>query len=174
MSFVLAGIKLISESETQEWGRNEKVIGCGYNPSKKKVFLTVDSEVVHEIHCKSEEFETPLYPTLAANGDITVLVNFGQTEFEYAPANMQRISNPCFTSPLANSPLLSYDDKELFSIGRINSQWRNRSTTRGHYMHGSSTNRGTRDFDEISEGDLFEIVLNSSGRSPHPNTAARD
>lgn len=172
-SVYLDGIKLIFESETREWGRNEKVIGCGYNPSKKKVFLTVDAEVVHEINCKSEEFETPLYPTLAANCDITVLVNFGQTEFKYAPANMQRISNPCFTSPLANSPLLSCDDKELFSIGRINSQWRNRSTTRGQYMYGSSTNRGTSDFDEISEGDLFEIALNSSGRSPHPDSVAR-
>lgn len=164
--FVLSGIKLVFESEKEEWGRIDKVIGCGYNPSQKKVFLTVDSELLHEIHCKSEEFGTPLYPTLAANSDIRVLVNFGQSVFKYAPANLQRTPNPCFIGPLANSPALGYEDsKELFSMGRIDSQWLNRSTTRGHYIYGNSTNRGS-DFDEVSEGDLFEIVLDSSAKSP--------
>lgn len=165
--FVFSGTKLVSESEKEEWGRVDKVIGCGYNPSQKKVFWTVDSELVHEIHCKTEEFGTPLYPTMAANSDMTILVNLGQSVFKYAPANLQRTPNPCFIGPPTNSPALGYEDsKELFSMGRIDSQWLNRSATRGQYIYGNSTNRGP-DFDEVSEGDLFEIVLESSGRSPH-------
>lgn len=85
----------------------------------------------------------------------------------YAPANLQRTPNPCFIGPSTNSPALGYEDsKELFSMGRIDSQWLNRSATRGQYIYGNSTNRDP-DFDEVSEGDLFEIVLESSGRSPH-------
>ncbi|KAK2992830.1 hypothetical protein RJ640_001178 [Escallonia rubra] len=167
-SVYLDGIKLVFESEEEEWGRIDRVIGCGYNPSQKKVFFTVDSQLVHEIHCKSEEFGTPLYPTLAANTDIMVLVNFGQSVFKYAPANQQRTPNPCFVGPMANSPALGYeeDSKELFSMGRIDAQWLNRSTTRPTYQYNGSNNRGGVDFDEVSEGDLFEIVLDSSGRSP--------
>ncbi|KAL8130923.1 uncharacterized protein LOC141711423 [Apium graveolens] len=166
-SVYLDGTRLVSELEKEEWGRVDKVIGCGYNPSQKKVFLTVDSELVHEIHCKTEEFGTPLYPTMAANIDMTVLVNLGQSVFKYAPANLQRTPNPCFIGPITKSPALGYEDsKELFSMGRIDSQWLNRSATRGQYIYGNSTNRGP-EFDEVSEGDLFEIVLESSGRSPH-------
>lgn len=166
-SVYLDGTKLVSESEKEEWGRVDRVIGCGYNPSQKKVFLTVDSELVHEIHCKTEEFGTPLYPTMAANIDMTVLVNLGQSVFKYALANQQRTPNPCFIGPSTNSPALGYEDsKELFSMGRIDSQWLNRSATRGQYIYGNSTHRGP-EFDEVSEGDLFEIVLESSGRSPH-------
>ncbi|KAL3505135.1 hypothetical protein ACH5RR_034976 [Cinchona calisaya] len=165
-SIYLDGIKLVFESENEEWGKADTVIGCGYNPSLKKVFFTVDSQLVHEIHCKSEEFGTPLYPTLAANSDITVLVNLGQCAFKYAPANLQRTSNPCFIGPLANSPVLGYEDsKELFSMGRIDAQWLNRSTTRSNNTPGNNVNRGV-DFDEESEGDLFEIVLDSYGKSP--------
>uniref|UniRef100_A0A5B6Z4A9 SPRY domain-containing protein n=1 Tax=Davidia involucrata TaxID=16924 RepID=A0A5B6Z4A9_DAVIN len=166
-SVYLDGIKLVFESEKEEWGRADKVIGCGYNPSQKKVFFTVDSQLVRVIHCKSEEFGTPLYPTLAANTDIMVLVNFGQSVFKYAPANMQRTPNPCFIGPLANSPALGYEDsKELFSMGRIDSHWLNRSTTKS--SHNNGTNNKAQEFDgEESEGDLFEIVLDSSGRSPN-------
>lgn len=167
-SVFLDGIKLVFESENEEWGRGDKVIGCGYNPSQKRVFFTVDSELVHEIHCKTEEFETPLYPALAANCDIMVLVNFGQSVFKYGPANLHRTPNPCFIGPLANSPALGYEDsKELFSMGRIDSQWLNRSTTRSLMLHNASNNKGGVDFDEVSEGDLFEIVLDSTGRSPN-------
>ncbi|XP_059637298.1 uncharacterized protein LOC132279356 [Cornus florida] len=169
-SVYLDGIKLVFESEKGEWGKTEKVIGCGYNPSQGKVFFTVDSELVHVIHCQSEDFGTPLYPTLAANTDTAVLVNFGQSVFKYAAANAQRTPNPCFIGPLVNSPVLGYEDsKELFSMGRIDSQWLNRSATRTGYNNGNN-NRGL-DFDEESEGDLFEIVLESSGRSPY--TASR-
>ncbi|KAI9200938.1 hypothetical protein LWI28_015447 [Acer negundo] len=163
-SVYLDGIKLVFESENTEWGRADKVIGCGFDPRQKKVFFTIDSELVHVIHCKSEEFGTPLYPTLAANCDVLVLVNFGQSAFAYAAANAQRTSNPCFIGPLVNSPAaaaaLGYEDsKELFSMGRIDSEWLNRSSTKGG-------NR-TSEFDEESEADLFEIVLDTSGKSPN-------
>lgn len=132
------------------------------------MFFTVDSELVHVINCKSEEFETPLYPTIAANIDVLILVNFGQSAFTYAPANAQRTSNPCFIGTLANPPAaaLGYEDsKELFSMGRIDSQWLNRSSTKGG--HNTGANNRTEEFDEESEADLFEIVLESSGRSPN-------
>ncbi|KAJ9674352.1 hypothetical protein PVL29_023730 [Vitis rotundifolia] len=165
-SVYLDGIKLVFESEKEEWERADKVIGCGFDPSQKKVFFTIDSELVHVVHCKSEEFGSPLYPTLGANTDVEVLVNFGQSMFSYAPANAQRTPNPCFIGPLVNSPAaaLGYEDsRELFSMGRIDSQWLNRCTTK------SSLNNGSKalDFDEESEADLFEIVLDRSGRSPH-------
>lgn len=40
---------------------------------------------------------------------VSIVVNLGQTAFKFAPANVQRILNPCFTGPLANM-------QELFSI----------------------------------------------------------
>ncbi|KAL4284396.1 hypothetical protein GQ457_16G014880 [Hibiscus cannabinus] len=160
-SVYLDGIELVFGSEKEDWGKAEKVIGCGFDPEHKKVFFTLDSELVHEINCKSEEFGTPLYPTLAANQDVLVLANFGQSAFAYGPANEHRTPNPCFIGPLVNSPAaLGYEDsKELFSMGRIDSQWLNRSTTKG--IH-----RSTMEFDEESE-DLFEIALDNNGRSPN-------
>lgn len=160
-------MKLVFESEKAEWIGADKVIGCGFDPRQKKVFFTLDSELMHVIHCQSEGFGTPLYPTLAANIDIQVLVNFGQSAFKYAPANAQRTPNPCFIAPLVNSPTLSYDDsKELFSMGRIDSQWLNRSATKGSHNSNGNYFR-TMDFDEESEADLFEIVLDGPGKSPY-------
>ncbi|KAI3465324.1 hypothetical protein Pfo_021987 [Paulownia fortunei] len=165
-SVYLDGTKLVFESEKDEWGRLDKVIGCGYNPSQKKVFFTVDAQLVHEIHCKTEEFGSPLYPTLAANTDIMVLVNLGQSPFKFAPANLQRTPNPCFIGTLATSPALGYEDsKELFSMGRIDSQWLQRSATRSNNNTVNSIK--AIEYDQESEGDLFEIVLDSSGRSPY-------
>lgn len=172
-SVFLDGMKLVFESQREEWGKAEKVIGCGYNPSQKKVFFTVDSLLVHEILCKTEEFGNPLYPTLASNGDILVLVNLGQSVFKYPPANLQRTSNPCFIgSIMANdSPILGYEDsKELFSMGRIDAQWLNRSNTRSNNNTVNSLKQ-VLDYDLDSEGDLFEIVLDNStsySRSPNP------
>lgn len=162
-----SGMKLVSESEKDEWGgRTDKVIGCGYNPSQKKVFFTVDSQLAHEIHCKSEEFSSPLYPTIAANTEFVVLVNLGQSPFKFAPANLQRTQNPCFIGPLATSPALGYDDsKELFSMGRIDSLWLQRSANRSNNNTVNSIK--ALEYDQDSEGDLFEIVLDSTGRSPY-------
>ncbi|KAK9097347.1 hypothetical protein Sjap_022844 [Stephania japonica] len=167
-SVYLDGIKLAFETEKSEWARAETVIGCGFNPSLKKVFFTVNSELLHVIHCKSDEFSTPLYPTLAANMDVTVLVNFGQSAFKYAQANAQRTANPCFTAPLASAttaqPALGYEDsRELFSMGRIDAEWLNRCTTKS--SHQTFSDKGTVDFDEESENEFFEIVLDN-WRSP--------
>lgn len=173
-SLYLDGLKLVRESEKAEWVGTDRVIGCGFDPRQKKVFFTLDSELMHVIHCQTEEFGTPLFPIMAANIDIMVLVNFGQSAFKYAPANAQRTPNPCFIAPLVNSPAatLGYDDsKELFSMGRIDSQWLNRSTTKGSHNNGyNNSNNRTLDFDEESEADLFEIVLDGSGKSS--NTAS--
>nr|GLL18257.1 uncharacterized protein LOC109149121 [Ipomoea trifida] len=162
-SVFLDGMELVHDSETEEWGKPEKVIGCGYNPAQKKVFFTVDSQLVYEIHCKSEEFGSPLYPIIAANADINVLVNIGQSAFKYAPANLQRTPNPCFISHLpTNSPLLGYEDsKELFSMGRIDSEWLNAKSN-------TTTVNSLKqlEYDLESEGDLFEIILDGSGKSP--------
>ncbi|KAG5613051.1 hypothetical protein H5410_024332 [Solanum commersonii] len=172
-SVFLDGMKLVFESQREEWGKAGKVIGCGYNPSQKKVFFTVDSLLVHEIFCKTEEFGNPLYPILASNGDILVLVNLGQSVFKYPPANLHRTPNPCFIGPIMHndSPILGYEDsKELFSMGRIDAQWLNRSNTRSNNNTVNSLKQ-VLDYDLESEGDLFEIVLdncNSYSRSPNP------
>ncbi|KAL6521883.1 hypothetical protein OROMI_031760 [Orobanche minor] len=173
-SVCLNGNKLMVESEKDEWRPEpDKVIGCGYNPVQKTVFFTVDSQLAHEIHCKTEEFGYPLYPTLASSTDIRVLVNLGQIPFKFAPGNIQRTPNPCFIGPGQTiSPALAYsniteDSKELFSMGRIDSQWLQRSVTR-NYNTVSSVK--SLEFDQESDGDLFEIVLDSTGRSPYSRT----
>ncbi|XP_042018717.1 uncharacterized protein LOC121766523 [Salvia splendens] len=163
-SLSLDGTKLVAESEAGNWGRKDRVVGCGYNPGHRKVFFTVDSKVVHEVHCKTEDYCAPLYPTLAANGDTVVLVNLGQSPFRFEPANLQRSPNPCF---MGTSPALGYEDsKELFSMGRIDSLWMQRSAARSNNNTVSSI-KSLQEYDQESEGDLFEIVLESSGRSPY-------
>ncbi|KAL7155025.1 hypothetical protein ABFS83_03G045900 [Erythranthe nasuta] len=170
-SVYLDGTKLVPESETNEWGgKTENVIGCGYNPSQKKVLFTVNSQLAHEINCSTHEFTSPMYPTIASSNarDITILINLGQSPFRFAPANLSRTRNPCFIGgPFSNSPALSYDEdsRELFSMGRIDSHWQQRSANRSN----NNTVNSIRDieYDQESEGDLFEIVLDSSGRSPY-------
>ncbi|KGN55224.1 uncharacterized protein LOC101217358 [Cucumis sativus] len=169
-SVYLDGIKLVFESEKADWGRAEKVIGCGFDPKQKKVFFTVDSELVHVIHCKSEEFGSPLYPTLAANGDVTVLVNLGQSVFKYIPA--QRTPNPCFVSPLVNNADGFHgngyeDSRELFSMNMIDSQWFSRLTPKPS----NNLVDDHREDDELSndmescvEIELFEIVVENEER----------
>ncbi|XP_047953664.1 uncharacterized protein LOC125199804 [Salvia hispanica] len=160
----LDGTKHVPESEPASWGKTDKVVGCGYSPGQRKVFFTVDSQVVHEIHCKTEDYNTPLYPTLAASGDVVVLVNLGQCPFRFAPANQHRTPNPCF---MGASPTLGYEDsKELFSMGRIDSLWMQRSAARSNNNTVNSI-KAMEEYDQESEGDLFEIVLESSGRSPY-------
>ncbi|KAM3710350.1 hypothetical protein ACB094_01G024200 [Castanea mollissima] len=162
-SVYLEGIKLVFESEEGEWGTTDKVIGCGFHPKQKKVFFTVDSELVHVVHCKSEEFGTPLYPILAANTDILVLVNMGQSAFKYGPANAQRTPNPCFIHPPLNSPAsgMEYEDStDLFSM-TFDSNYFNAYTIRGSQ---NGTSKHTKDSDQEGEVELFEIVLEESGR----------
>ncbi|KAG6438117.1 hypothetical protein SASPL_103053 [Salvia splendens] len=113
------------------------------NPGQRKVFFTVDSKVVHEVHCKTEDYCAPLYPTLTSNGDTVVLVNLGQSPFSFEPANLQRSLNPCF---MGASPALGSNNNTVSSI------------------------KSLQEYDQESEGDLFEIVLESSGRSPYTST----
>lgn len=149
------------ESEKEGWGRAEKVIGCGFDPKQKKVFFTVDSELVHMINCKTEEFGSPLYPSVGANVDVTVLVNLGQSVFKYIPA--QRTPNPCFVSPFVNTDCGFHgngyeDSRELFSMGMIDSQWCNGLTPK----HTNNRFVDHREDDELSsemEIELFEIVV---------------
>ncbi|KAE9586821.1 putative concanavalin A-like lectin/glucanase domain-containing protein [Lupinus albus] len=168
-SVYLEGMKLVFESEKAEWVGTDRVIGCGFDPRQKRVLFTLDSELVHVIHCQQEEFGTPLYPIMAANINITVLVNFGQSAFKYAPANAQRTPNPCFTDPLVSCPAATLgddDSKELFSMRRIDSHWFNRFTAKGSHNNDNDNNRAI-EYDEESEADLFEIVLDGSGKSPN-------
>ncbi|KAL1220339.1 hypothetical protein V5N11_005965 [Cardamine amara subsp. amara] len=160
-------MKFVCESEKHEWAKENKVVGCGYDPRKKKVYFTVNSHLVHVINCKADEFGTPLYPTLASNTEATILVNLGQFQFYYGPANGQRTPNPC-----AGAVAGLEDSKELFSIGRLDS----------HYLSNFFINRGNSDeiasgrtivgyshrrkldYDEESDADLFEIALERSGK----------
>lgn len=160
-------MKLVCESEKHEWAKEKKVVGCGYDPRKKKVFFTVNSHLVHLINCKADEFGTPLYPILASNIEATVLVNMGQSPFYYGPANGQRSPNPC-AGALAGLE----DSKDLFSIGRLDSQYlSNFFSNRGNsdeITSGRTTvgysNRRKLDYDEESDADLFEIALERSGK----------
>ncbi|PIN26146.1 hypothetical protein CDL12_01101 [Handroanthus impetiginosus] len=164
-SVYLDGTMLVSESENYEWGTAENVIGCGYNPHQKKVFFTIDSQQIHEIHCKTEVFGTPLYPTIATNTDVTVLVNFGQSPFKFLPGNLQRIPNPCFVRHHPNSPVLGFEDsKELFSIGRID--WSN-----SRRNNNTVNSIKSIEFDRESESDLFEIALDRTRASPYASSS---
>lgn len=164
-------MKLVCESEKHEWAKENKVVGCGYDPRKRKVYFTVNSHLAHVINCKADEFETPLYPILASNTEATVLINLGQFPFHYGPANLQRTPNPC-SSAVAGLE----DSKELFSIGRLDSQYlRNFFVNRGNSEVITSgrtivghSHRRKLDYDEESDADLFEIALECSGK---PNIA---
>ncbi|KAL1534168.1 hypothetical protein AAHA92_30387 [Salvia divinorum] len=152
-SVYLDGTKLVGRSENGEWGRAENVIGCGFDPLQKKVFFTLNSKLVYEIRCKREEFGHPLYPTLAANGDVSVVVNLGQSPFKFDPANSRRTRNPCFMSKNASTnatPCYELDSQELFSMGKIDGKWK-------QWCYEEHNNRGGGG-DHMSEADLFEIV----------------
>ncbi|XP_024010486.1 uncharacterized protein LOC112085498 [Eutrema salsugineum] len=166
-SLSVSGMKLVCESEKHEWAKENKVVGCGYDPRKKKVYFTVNSHLVHVINCKADEFGSPLYPILASNREATVLVNLGQSPFYYGPANVQRTPNPC----AGETPGLE-DSKELFSIGRLDSQYlsnffinrgQSDEIASGRTTVGNSYRRKL-DYDEESDADLFEIALERSGK----------
>ena len=137
----------------------KSTVGCGFDPLSRKVFFTVDGEKVYELTADNNEFGKPLYPIVASNYDVTLLVNFGQIAFEYALANTQRVSIPYLHRPFSRSMRngsMNEDSGDLFSMGRIDSQW--------------LSEVGSSDGDEMqhrqvlseAESDLFEIVLESS------------
>ena len=77
--------------------------------------------------CKLDEFSNPLYPIIVANYDVTMLVNLGQSAFEYASTNDQRVDDRCFKRPFSPSPQKAlgalYEDKgDIFSMGKLDSQ----------------------------------------------------
>lgn len=145
-------MKVGVECESEGWGRVGNVIGCGYNPPHKKVFFTLNSKLINEIRCKTEEFGHPLYPTLAAAIDVTVVVNLGQSPFKYEAANSHRTANPCFITPHSTHSNYDLDSKELFSMGRIDCKWKQWTTTT------RSSESIHVETDQLSEADdLFEI-----------------
>ncbi|PKU63103.1 uncharacterized protein LOC110112744 [Dendrobium catenatum] len=164
-SVYLDGRKLIFESEKAEWADVNRVIGCGFAPRKKKVFFTVDSQLVHVIRCTSEAYSSPLYPVLAADADAMILVNLGQVPFKYAPANVTRMQNPSFLRlPSGARPTAgSIDSGELFSAPRLEADWTEhgkRSKNRNSYYSSSSKkSNGILDEGLEADSDLFEISL---------------
>ncbi|KAK3154628.1 hypothetical protein QOZ80_2BG0193020 [Eleusine coracana subsp. coracana] len=164
----LDGMKLVYESEKSSWAGVDKVVGCGFDPAKRKVFFTVDGHLVHAVSCNAEAFSSPLYPVLASSFDVMALVNLGQGKFRYAPANAWRTANPCFVRAASGgdgrgsggSQLglgLDFDDDsgDLFSMGRVDSGWMEASRMSKSRKEGSGVPAGDLD----AESDLFEISL---------------
>eukprot|EP00252_Welwitschia_mirabilis_P008794 TRINITY_DN20975_c0_g1_i1.p1 TRINITY_DN20975_c0_g1~~TRINITY_DN20975_c0_g1_i1.p1 ORF type:complete len:458 (-),score=32.28 TRINITY_DN20975_c0_g1_i1:172-1545(-) len=144
------------QSQKLAWGTVNNIVGCGYSPANRKIFYTLNGEKVCNLTCKSKDFSHPLYPTVAANYDVTVLINFGQSRFEYDPANAHRVPDPCFqkVKKLQTSP---YEDSgDLFSIGKSDSQWFGQS---GQCI---SQDLHTRSLTSEADSDLFEIVLDGA------------
>lgn len=154
-------------------------VGCGFNPASRRLFFTLNGDMVDEISLPSGNDEGeeatefaghPLFPTVGANYDVTVTANFGQAAFEFAPANAQRVPDPCFRRPPAGSKVGVEDSADLFSMGRINSQWLadlgggggaypspSRVTAPGAAPPSTGPTIPTSEVDS----DLFEIVLDS-------------
>jgi hypothetical protein len=162
-------MKLVYESDKSSWISVDKVVGCGFEPAKRKVFFTVDGQLVHAVSCNAEAFASPLYPVLASSFDVMALVNLGQGKFRYAPANARRTANPCFVRAASavdargggsGSIGLDFDDSgELFSMGRVDSGWMEAlraSKSRKDSVAGSGA---ASVGDPEAESDLFEISL---------------
>eukprot|EP00249_Psilotum_nudum_P005196 c18657_g1_i1 orf=670-2109(-) len=139
----------------RRWGLVNSTVGCGFDPAAKRVFFTLNGERVYEHTIASSEFGNPLYPTIAANYDVTLLANFGQSSFEYSPANSNRIPDPCFRRLFSKFEKNGsvYDSEDLFSMEKIDSPWLKESeSSKSHDMQHRHALSET-------ESDLFEIVL---------------
>ncbi|GLJ43312.1 hypothetical protein SUGI_0899580 [Cryptomeria japonica] len=142
-------------SANRAWGGVNTVIGCGFDPANRKVFYTLNSEQIYSLTCNSDEFNNPLYPTIAANYDVTVLVNLGQIPFKFLAANEQRVADPCFRRLLPSnrvnhlsSTSFCEDSSDLFSM-RIDENIRCFTSHLQDNHHLSFQN----------DSDLFEISL---------------
>ncbi|GLJ43311.1 hypothetical protein SUGI_0899570 [Cryptomeria japonica] len=148
-------------STKRTWGYLNSVIGCGFDPANRRVFFTLNGEQVYSLTCNSVEFLHPMYPTIAANYDVTVLVNFGQRQFDYLPANGQRMANPCLRKQLQNNSVKFasrsvYDDSgDLFSMGRIDAQWR-------ESIEDSNSDMQHKHLYSEADSEFFEIVLDEN------------
>jgi hypothetical protein len=158
-------MQLSMESDKKAWADPDRVIGCGFDPSKKKVFFTVDSKVVHSINCNSQTYASPLFPVLASNTDTMLLVNLGQAKFQYRPANAKRTPNPCFLrqnnydSDTSNTGF-GYDDDsaDLFSVGQADSCWSRMDSIKKSDPLLNDVVTTPSDFDH-DDSDFFEIPL---------------
>uniref|UniRef100_A0A0E0K2E4 SPRY domain-containing protein n=1 Tax=Oryza punctata TaxID=4537 RepID=A0A0E0K2E4_ORYPU len=165
----LDGMKLVYESEKSSWAGVDKVVGCGFEPAKRKVFFTVDGQLVHAVSCNADAFSTPMYPVLASSFDVMALVNLGQGKFRYAPANARRTANPCFLRAASTgddgrsggSLGLDFDDSgELFSMGRVDSGWLETASRMSKSRKDNGGGVGSASAgDPDADSDLFEISL---------------
>eukprot|EP00249_Psilotum_nudum_P001416 c13886_g1_i1 orf=520-1980(+) len=142
----------------QAWGCLNTTVGCGFNPTTKYIYFTLNGDLVSELRATSGEFGTPLFPTIAGNYDVTLLANFGQNRFEYLPANSQRILDPCQRQLLSSSGktgAVNEDSGDLFSMGRIDAQWLSHLE--------SPTSQDIQQLQVVAEpeSELFEIVLDT-------------
>lgn len=138
------------------WGTVKTTIGCGFERQLKKVYFTVNGELVYEANLKSSEFSYPLYPTIASNYDVTISVNLGQKTFEYVPANIKRVANPScrlVQGRLRKNGILFDDSHDLFSTGRADAQWIS------EFEYANSPELQHQHVLSEAESDLFEIVL---------------
>ncbi|XP_006647516.1 uncharacterized protein LOC102709809 [Oryza brachyantha] len=168
----LDGMKLVYESEKSSWAGVDKVVGCGFEPAKRKVFFTVDGQLVHAVSCNADAFSSPMYPVLASSFDVMALVNLGQGKFRYAPANARRTANPCFlrdatsagddAPPSGGSIGLDFDDSgDLFSMGRVDSGWLETASriSKSRKDNGGGGLSSASAGDPDADSDLFEISL---------------
>ncbi|KAH9300592.1 hypothetical protein KI387_012175 [Taxus chinensis] len=146
---LLNGQQLRDEDEVLcTWRAARSIIGCGFNPNTRCIFFTINGTWVRTVMCKTVDFGSPLYPTISANYDVTILVNFGQQSFCYDDANLGRVFNPSSLNCLE-------DSREFFSIDRIDPLWF------AEKMGWQGKNVG-----EVEESDLFEIVLDIDNITP--------
>ncbi|KAI5058594.1 hypothetical protein GOP47_0026764 [Adiantum capillus-veneris] len=185
------------------------IVGCGFDPSARRLFFTLNGEMVENIMLppmpgirqdgsttqgaatgmdKSMEFTAnPLFPTIGANYCVTVMVNFGQASFAYAAANAQRVPDPCFRRPQGGGKAAGEDSADLFSMGRIDSEWlagtaamqafaspgrvnpaflsppppsSSSSTSRGS-SSSATVNPTSQEYSAQGDSELFEITLDS-------------
>ncbi|KAJ1279969.1 hypothetical protein BS78_04G195800 [Paspalum vaginatum] len=164
----LDGMKLVYESDKSSWAGVDKVVGCGFEPAKRKVFFTVDGQLVHAVSCNAEAFASPMYPVLASSFDVMALVNLGQGKFRYAPANARRTANPCFVRDASAVDArgsdalmgLDFDDSgELFSMGRVDSGWLEVSKASRSRKDSIGGSGAASVGDPEAESELFEISL---------------
>ncbi|CAL5020918.1 unnamed protein product [Urochloa decumbens] len=163
------GMKLVYETEKSSWAGVDKVVGCGFEPAKRKVFFTVDGQLVHAVSCNAEAYGSPLYPVLASSFDVMALVNLGQGKFRYAPANARRTANPCFVRAASSAGDarggsggmgLEFDDSgELFSMGRVDSGWMEAMRLTKSRKDSVAGSGAASVGDPEAESDLFEISL---------------
>lgn len=157
-------MKLAYESAKSSWAGVDKVVGCGFDPAKRKVFFTVDGQLAHAVSCNADAFSCPLYPAMASSFDVMALVNLGQSKFRYAAANARRTPNPCFVRSASSGDGrsgsmgggLDFDDSgDLFSMGRVDSSGWTETSRVSRSRKDSASAAG----DLEPDSDLFEISL---------------